>query len=147
MDRFEVTGADGDGAADGAADRPGPGMSPMTVAVTHDDELVVVALTGEIDLANASKLEVAILDAVPNGVGGLVLDASRARLPGQQRRPPAAVGRRSAQLARPGLRPGLARRSRCRRVLSLAGVDGAFAIEASVPDAAARLRADVAAID
>ena len=37
--------------------------------------------------------------------------------------------------------------SRCRRVLSLAGVEGAFPIEASVLDAAARLRADVGAIE
>ena len=77
MDRFEVTkGPMGTELRMERRIEPGLGMSPI-LAVTHDDDLVVVALTGEIDLSNASELETAILEAVPNGAGGLVLDASQ----------------------------------------------------------------------
>jgi anti-anti-sigma factor len=121
-------------------------MSPI-LAVTHDEDLVVVALTGEIDLSNASELETAILEAVPNGASGLVLDASQlGYLDSSGVRLLLSVAGRlswrgqSFALASP-------EGSRCRRVLSLAGVEGAFPIEASVLDAAARLRADVGAIE
>ena len=120
---------------------------PVTVAVARDDELVVVALTGEIDLANASELEAAILDAVPNGVGGLVIDATElGYLDSSGVRLLLSVAGRLSWRGQ-GFAVASPAGSRCRRVLSLAGVDGAFAIEATVPDAAARLRADIAAID
>jgi anti-anti-sigma factor len=121
-------------------------MSPI-LAVTHDDDLVVVALTGEIDLSNASELEVAILEAVPNGAGGLVLDASQlGYLDSSGVRLLLSVAGRLSWRGQ-GFALASPAGSRCRRVLSLAGVEGAFPIEGSVPDATARLRADVGATE
>jgi anti-anti-sigma factor len=116
---------------------------PPIVAVTHDDDLVVVALTGEIDLANASEIEAAVLGSVPNGVRGLVLDAAElGYLDSSGVRLLLSVAGRLSWRGQ-GFALASPAGSRCRRVLSLAGVDGAFPIEATAPEAAARLRADV----
>ena len=121
-------------------------MSPI-VAVTHDDDLVVVVLTGEIDLSNATELEGAILETVPNGAGGLVLDASQlGYLDSSGVRLLLSVAGRLSWRGQ-GFALASPTGSRCRRVLSLAGVEGAFPVEESVPDAAARLRADVGATE
>ena len=116
---------------------------PATVSIAHEDDLVVVSVMGEIDVSNASEVERSILDAVPNGAAGLVFDASglayldssgvrlllsvagRLRWRGQGFVLVAPVG------------------SRCRHVLSLAGVDGALSVEAAIGDAPARIRADL----
>ena len=121
-------------------------MSPL-LAVSHDDELVVVALTGEVDLANASELEAAILDAVPNGANGLVLDATElGYLDSSGVRMLLSVAGRLSWRDQ-GFALASPEGSRCRRVLSLAGVDGAFPVEATVPDATARLRSEVDATE
>ncbi len=105
------------------------------------DDIVVGSLTGEIDLSNAVELEGLITDAVPNSVMGVVLDlsgltyidsagvrlllslAGRLRWRGQD-----------LVLAAPA-------NSRCRRVLSMAGIAHKVMLE-TTPDAAAeRLRA------
>jgi anti-sigma B factor antagonist/stage II sporulation protein AA (anti-sigma F factor antagonist) len=116
---------------------------PATISVAHDDDVVVVSVMGEIDMSNASEVERSILEAVPNGAAGLIFDASglayldssgvrlllsvagRLRWRGQGFVLVAPVG------------------SRCRHVLSLAGVDGALSVEAEMSDAPARIRADL----
>ena len=121
-------------------------MSPI-VAVTHDDDLVIVTLTGEIDLSNASDLESAILEAVPNGADGLLLDVSQLDyLDSSGVRLLLSVAGRLSWRGQ-GFALASPEGSRCRRVLSLAGVEGAFPIAASVPDAAAKIRADVGATE
>ena len=121
-------------------------MSPI-VAVTHDDDLVIVELTGEIDLSNASELESAILETVPNGASGLVLDTSQlGYLDSSGVRLLLSVAGRLSWRGQ-GFALASPTGSRCRRVLSLAGVEGAFPVEDSVSDAAARLRADVGATE
>ena len=116
-------------------------MSPApSVSVARDGDVVVVAVSGEIDLANASALEESILEAVPNDGVGLVLDASGLTyLDSSGVRLLLSV---AARLRWRGLGFVLVAplASRCRRVLSLAGVDGALAIEDSVDGASARLR-------
>ena len=110
------------------------------VADRHDD-VVVGFLSGEIDLSNAMELESVIADAVPNTVRGVVLDlseltyidsagvrlllslAGRLRWRGQD-----------FVLAAP---PD----SRCRRVLSMAGVGSTVMLETTVATARARLHA------
>jgi len=109
-------------------------------AVVSADEVVVGFLTGEIDLSNAKELEAEIEGAVPNTALGMVLDlsaltyldssgirlllslAGRLRWRGQD-----------LVLATPP-------ESRCRRVLSLAGIESTVLLETTVDEARARLR-------
>lgn len=119
-------------------------MSPApSVSVARDGDVVVVAVAGEIDLANASALEESILEAVPNDGAGLVFDASGLTyLDSSGVRLLLSV---AARLRWRGLGfvlvapPG----SRCRRVLSLAGVDGALSIEDAIEGASARVRSSL----
>jgi anti-anti-sigma factor len=116
---------------------------PARVSVARDGELVMVAVTGDIDMANAAELEGTILEAVPNDAAGLVFDASELTyLDSSGVRLLLSV---AARLRWRGLGFVLVAPagSRCRRVLSLAGVDGAFSVEAATGDASARLRADL----
>ena len=109
-------------------------------AVVKADEIVVGFLSGEIDLSNAKELESQIENAVPNTARGMVLDlseltyldssgirlllslAGRLRWRGQE-----------LVLAAPP-------ESRCRRVLSLAGIDSTVLLETTVDAARARLQ-------
>ena len=45
-------------------------------AAEGTDDVIVGALSGEVDLSNAAELERATADAVPNSARGLVLDLS-----------------------------------------------------------------------
>ncbi|HEX6381442.1 MAG TPA: STAS domain-containing protein, partial [Acidimicrobiia bacterium] len=44
------------------------------IEITRQDDVVVVRLEGEVDLANTPTLSAAILEAIPNDVAGLVVD-------------------------------------------------------------------------
>ena len=109
-------------------------------AVVKADEIVIGSLSGEIDLSNAKELESHIENAVPNTALGMVLDlsdltyldssgirlllslAGRLRWRGQE-----------LALAAPP-------ESRCRHVLSLAGIRSMVLLEATVDAARARLQ-------
>jgi anti-anti-sigma factor len=116
-------------------------MSPApSVSVVRDADVVVVSVSGEIDLANASAMEESILEAVPNDGAGLVFDASELTYldsSGVRLLLSVAARLRWRDLGFVLVAPPA---SRCRRVLSLAGVDGALAIEDSVDGASAQLR-------
>jgi anti-anti-sigma factor len=108
-------------------------------AVINADEIVVGALSGEIDLSNAKALEGEIADAVPNTARGMVLDLSKLTYLDSSgiRLLLSLAGRlrwhgQDLVLAAPP-------ESRCRRVLSLAGIDSTVHIETTVEGARARL--------
>ena len=44
------------------------------IEITRQDDVVVVRLEGEVDLANTPTLSAAILESIPNDVAGLVVD-------------------------------------------------------------------------
>jgi anti-anti-sigma factor len=108
--------------------------------VDRHDDVIVGVLTGEIDLSNATELEGVMTDAVPNTVRGVVLDlsgltymdsagvrlllslAGRLRWRGQD----------LVLVAPPD--------SRCRRVLSMAGVDSQVMLETTLDAARARFQ-------
>ena len=110
-----------------------------SVVVVQHDDIVVGLVSGEVDLSNATEVESTIADAVPNTARGVVLDlsgltyidssgirlllslAGRLRWRGQD-----------LVLAAPP-------ESRCRRVLSMAGVGSTVMLEATVDAARARL--------
>jgi anti-anti-sigma factor len=109
--------------------------------VQCDEQVVIVTITGEIDLSNSVALERAIVDSVPNTAHGIVVDAggtsyidssgirlllvlaSRARDRGQ-----------SLFVVAPET-------SRVRRVVTLAGVDGALCLQPTVDAARERIMA------
>jgi anti-anti-sigma factor len=108
-------------------------------AVIEVDEVVVGTLSGEIDLSNAKELESEIEDAVPNTARGMVLDLSKLTYLDSSgiRLLLSLAGRlrwrgQDLVLAAPP-------ESRCRRVLSLAGIDSTVMLEATVDAARARL--------
>ena len=110
-----------------------------SLVVDQHDDIVIGVLSGEIDQSNAMELEAAA-DAVPNTVRGLVLDlsgltyidsagvrlllslAGRLRCRGQ-----------NLALAAP-------LDSRCRRVLSMAGVAGKILLGTTIDAARSRVR-------
>jgi len=108
-------------------------------AVIKADEIVVGSLSGEIDLSNAKALETEIEDAVPNTALGMVLDLSKLTYLDSSgiRLLLSLAGRlrwrgQDLVLAAPP-------ESRCRRVLSLAGIDSTVMLETTVDEARARL--------
>ncbi len=117
------------------------GMSDLaSFAVVKADEIVVGFLSGEIDLSNAKELESQIEDAVPNTALGMVLDLSELRYLDSSgiRLLLSLAGRlrwrgQELVLAAPP-------ESRCRHVLSLAGIESTVLLEATVDAARARLQ-------
>jgi anti-anti-sigma factor len=117
-------------------------MSDLATFTTERrDNVIVGALSGEVDLSNASELEQAIAEAVPNDARGLVLDlsalsyidSSGVRL----------VVSLAGSLKWRGQELVIAapEGSACRRVLTLAGIGGSVALEATEEAALARFRA------
>jgi anti-anti-sigma factor len=109
--------------------------------VSQKGDIIVGALSGEIDLSNATALERVIADAVPNTALGMVLDLSELTYVDSSgvRLLLSLAGRlrwrgQDLALAAPD-------GSRCRRVLSMAGSDGSLNLEATVDEARARLLA------
>jgi anti-anti-sigma factor len=112
-----------------------------TFTVERDDAVVVGALSGEVDMSNAALLERAIAEAVPNSARGLVLDLSALSyidssgvrlvlsLAGSLRW----RGQELVIAAPEG--------SSCRRVLTLAGIEGSVALEPTEEAALARFPA------
>jgi anti-anti-sigma factor len=109
-------------------------------AAVRADEIVVGSLSGEIDLSNAKELESQIENAVPNTARGMVLDLSELRYLDSSgiRLLLSLAGRlrwrgQELILAAPPA-------SRCRHVLSLAGIESTVLLEATVDAARARLQ-------
>ncbi|MGV0791981.1 STAS domain-containing protein [Mycolicibacterium sp. XJ1819] len=53
-----------------------PGRDPITTSVSHRDEIAVVAVGGDIDLATIPALEGALADAEARGPAVLIVDLS-----------------------------------------------------------------------
>jgi anti-anti-sigma factor len=109
-------------------------------AVVKADEIVVGSLSGEIDLSNAKELESEIENAVPNTARGMVLDLSELTYLDSSgiRLLLSLAGRlrwRGQELAL-----GAPPESRCRHVLSLAGIESTVLLETTVDAARARLQ-------
>ncbi len=108
--------------------------------VSQNDDIIMGVLSGEIDLSNASELERAIVDAVPNTALGMVLDLSELTYVDSSgiRLLLSLAGKlrwrgQDLALASPD-------GSRCRHVLSMAGSDGSVILETTVDAARARLQ-------
>lgn len=106
----------------------------------QEGDIVLGTLAGEIDLSNATDLERAIAEAVPNSVRGLVLDLSALSYIDSSgiRLLLSLAG--SLRWRGQDLVLAIPEGSRCRRVLSMAGIGGSVKLEATADTARARLR-------
>lgn len=109
-----------------------------TFTVEGDGAIVVGVLSGEVDLSNAAEVERAITEAVPNSARGLVLDLSALSYIDSSgvRLVVSLAG--SLRWRRQELVIVAPEGSSCRRVLTLAGIEGSVAVEATEEAALAR---------
>jgi anti-anti-sigma factor len=104
-----------------------------------DADVVVVAITGEVDLSNAAEVTSAIVAASPNEAAGVVVDLS------QLSYLDSAGIRMLAELARrldwrqQTLRVVAPEGSRARRVLAISGAEPVLFLDATVEEARARV--------
>jgi anti-anti-sigma factor len=108
---------------------------------TIERDIVVGALSGEVDLSNAAELEGAITEAVPNSARGLVLDLSAlSYLDSSGVRLVLSLAG-SLRWRGQELVIAAAEGSSCRRVLTLGGIEGSVALEGTQEAALARFPA------
>jgi anti-sigma B factor antagonist/stage II sporulation protein AA (anti-sigma F factor antagonist) len=107
-------------------------------AADRESDIVVGVLSGEIDLSNATALEHTINEAVPNDVRGLVLDLSALTYIDSSgiRLLLSLAG--SLRWRGQDLVLAVPEGSQCRRVLSMAGIDGTVRLETTAEGASAR---------
>ena len=114
-------------------------LANLTVA--SEDGVVVATMSGEIDLSNATRITRAVLGEVPNEAVGLVVDLSDVSyLDSAGVRMLAELERRLGWRAQ-ALRIVAPTESRCRKVLSIAGMDGLLRLATTVEDARAQMEA------
>lgn len=115
------------------------------LSLDSSNGVVVATLSGEIDLSNATQITRDVLQAVPNEALGLVVDLSDVSyLDSAGVRMLAELERRLGWRAQ-ALRIAAPQDSRCRMVLSVAGLDGLLSMEVAVEAARASLTAPDAA--
>jgi stage II sporulation protein AA (anti-sigma F factor antagonist) len=115
------------------------------LSLDSSNGVVIATLSGEVDLSNATQITRDLLNAVPNEALGLVVDLSSVSyLDSAGIRMLAELERRLGWRAQ-ALRIAAPQESRCRMVLSVAGLDGLLSMEVSVEAARASLAAPDAA--
>jgi anti-anti-sigma factor len=118
-------------------------MSDLASFVADQEgDIVTGVLAGEVDLSNATALERIIAEAVPNSARGLVLDLSALSYIDSSgiRLVLSLAG--SLRWRGQDLVLAVPEGSRCRRVLSMAGIGSSVKLEITTEAARVRLRAD-----
>jgi anti-anti-sigma factor len=104
-----------------------------------DADVVVVAITGEVDLSNAAEVTSAIVAAAPNEAAGVVVDLSAlSYLDSAGIRMLAELARR-LDWRQQELRVVAPEGSRARKVLAISGAEPVLLLDATVDAARARL--------
>ena len=113
------------------------GLASLTM--DERDDVVVGALSGEVDLSNAADLERMITEAVPNSARGLVLDLSALSYVDSSgiRLLLSLAG--SLRWRGQELILSVPEGSRCRRVFTLAGIGDSVPLESDMETAVARI--------
>ena len=108
--------------------------------VDHWEDIVVGAISGEVDLSNAADLERTIADAVPNSARGLVLDLTALSYVDSSgiRLLLSLAG--SLRWRGQELILAVPEGSSCRRVFTLAGIGASVPLEPDTEAAVARIR-------
>jgi anti-anti-sigma factor len=97
-----------------------------------EEQVVIVTITGEIDLSNSVALERAIVDSVPNTAHGIVVDAAGASYIDSSGIRLLLVLASRARDRGQSLFVVAPETSRVRRVVTLAGVDGALRLQPTI---------------
>jgi anti-anti-sigma factor len=110
-----------------------------SLTMDERDDVVVGALTGEVDLSNAADLERTITEAVPNSARGLVLDLSALSYVDSSgiRLLLSLAG--SLRWRGQELILAVPEGSSCRRVFTLAGIGDSVPLEPNTDTAVARI--------
>jgi anti-anti-sigma factor len=115
-------------------------MTARGVEITHLGDVVVARLGGDIDLANTPTVSATVLEGVPNGAVGLVVDLSDVRYIDSVGIRMLFTFVRSLHAARQGMAIALPPGSPVRKLLKVTHLDEATVFRASVEEAAAALR-------
>lgn len=110
------------------------------IEITRQDDVVVVRLEGEVDLANTPTLSTAILEAIPNDVAGLVVDLRDVRYIDSVGIRMLFSFVRSLHAARQGMAVAVAPDSPVRKLLKITHLDEAVMFRPTADEAAAALR-------
>jgi anti-anti-sigma factor len=109
------------------------------LALVRDGDVLLASLSGEVDLSNASDIERTIMDAVPNTAFGMLLDLSDVTyIDSAGVRLLLALADRFRWRAQE-LGLVVPEDSRIRRVLTMAGAEGALVLETTADAARARM--------
>ena len=110
------------------------------IEITRQDDVVVVRLEGEVDLANTPTLSAAILESIPNDVAGLVVDLCDVRYIDSVGIRMLFTFVRSLHAARQGMSVAVAPDSPVRKLLKITPLDEAVMFRPTAEEAAAALR-------
>lgn len=110
------------------------------IDISHLDDVVVVRLDGEIDLANTPTLSAAILEAIPNDAAGLVVDLSGVRYIDSVGIRMLFTFVRALHASRQGMAVALPPDSPLRRLLKITHLDEAAVLRDTASQAAVALR-------
>jgi anti-anti-sigma factor len=109
------------------------------LAIVRDGGVLLASLSGEVDLSNASDIERTIMDAVPNTAFGMLLDLSDVTyIDSAGVRLLLALADRFRWRAQE-LGLVVPEDSRIRRVLTMAGAEGALVLDTTTDAARARM--------
>ena len=109
------------------------------LAIVRDGGVLLASLSGEVDLSNASDIERTIMDAVPNTASGMLLDLSDVTyIDSAGVRLLLALADRFRWRAQE-LGLVVPEDSRIRRVLTMAGAEGALVLDTTTDAARARM--------
>jgi anti-sigma B factor antagonist len=115
-------------------------MSGRGIDISRDRDVVIVRLSGEIDLANTPSLSAAVLEAVPNDAAGLVVDLAEVRYIDSVGIRMLFTFVRSLHDSRQGMAIAVPPESPVQKLLKITHLDEAVVFRASIDEAVVALR-------
>jgi anti-anti-sigma factor len=115
-------------------------MTARGVEITHQGDVVIARLEGDIDLAKTPTVSATVLEGVPNDAVGLVVDLQNVRYIDSVGIRMLFTFVRSLQAARQGMAIALPPGSPVRKLLKVTHLDEATVFRASVDEAVTALR-------
>ncbi len=115
-------------------------MSGRGIEIEQQDDVVIVRLDGDIDLANTPALSATILEAIPNDVAGLVIDLGAVRYIDSVGIRMMFTFVRQLHASRQGMAVVVPPDSPVRKLLKITHFDEATALRATIDEAIVALR-------
>ena len=115
-------------------------MSGRGIDIEQQDDVVIVRLDGDIDLANTPTLSATILEAIPNDAAGLVIDLGAVRYIDSVGIRMMFTFVRQLHASRQGMAVVVQPDSPVRKLLKITQFDEATALRATIDEAIVALR-------